>query len=328
MLEFDLIALFPCVNNSGLMIQIGFYMRYRMVASLFLCLFCLACTPKKIASDITAQIMAGGAPAFEMDPDAELAETTGITMLKMIESFHYDNPDNKTLSVLLARSYANYAFGFLEWNMLKSRQDETNQELYLLNETRAKRFYDTGKRVSLNVLKKNSSFKNALTKDLDSFKKMLKGYGKGSVPLLFWTAFSWGGSINLNKDSPEAIIEFPKVEAMMQRVLELDEFYFYGGPHLFFGVSFGSRPAMFGGNLEKSKEHFEKAVGAYQRKFLMALVMYAQIYAVQAQDPTLFESLLTEVMGADAAAMPEQRLANELAKKRAQWLMEHKGQFF
>ena len=157
---------------------------------------------------------------------------------------------------------------------------------------------------------------------------MLKGYGKGSVPLLFWTSFSWGGSINLNKDSPEAIIEFPKTEAMMQRVLDLDEYYFYGGPHLFFGVSFGSRPAMFGGNLEKSKEHFDKAINAYQRKFLMALVMYAQVYAVQAQDPQLFDSLLGEVVAADPAAMPEQRLANELAVRRAKWLLEHKSLFF
>lgn len=291
-------------------------------------LFVAGCTPKKIASDITAQIMAGGAPSFEMDPDAELAETTGITMIKMIEAFQYDNPNNKTLNILLARSYANYAFGFLEWNMLRFRNDLKKQEQFKINEERAKRFYEAGKRLGLATLSQSGSFKSALNKDLDSFKKMLKGYGKGSVPKLFWTAFSWGGAINLNKDSPQAIIEFPKTEAMMQRVLELDEYYFYGGPHLFFAVSFGSRPAMFGGNLEKSKEHFEKAVGAYQRKFLMALVMYAQVYAVQAQDPALFDSLLTEVMSADAAAMPEQRLANELAKRRAKWLLENKTQFF
>ena len=101
----------------------------RLVSLFFVCLFLATCTPKKIASDITAQIMAGGAPAFEMDPDAELAETTGITMIKMIESFHYDNPNNKTLSVLLTRSYAKYAFGFLECNMLRYRNDETQAEL-------------------------------------------------------------------------------------------------------------------------------------------------------------------------------------------------------
>lgn len=301
---------------------------HRCVGLSLLCLFVATCTPKKIASDITAQIMAGGSPAFEMDPDADLAETTGITMIKMIEAFQYDNPNNKTLNILLARSYANYAFGFLEWNMLRTRNDETKRELYDINLERAKRFYETGKRMGLSTLNKSGAFKSALAKDLDSFKKVLRGYGKGSVPKLFWTAFSWGGSINLNKDSPQAIIEFPKVEAMMQRVLELDEFYFYGGPHLFFAVSFGSRPAMFGGNLEKSKEHFEKAVGAYQRKFLMALVMYAQVYAVQAQDPALFDSLLSEVVAADPAAMPEQRLANELAVRRAKWLLGNKSQFF
>lgn len=295
----------------------------KIFLSVFLLLLILqtACTPKQIASDITSQIFAGGAPAFEMESDVGLAENTGMTIIKMLESFQYDNPKNKNYLTLLSRSYANYAFGFLEWNMMKYKGVDEAQRA--LNEERAKTFYTKGKNFGLSVLTRNAAFEKAVNRDLDTFKKALKGFGRGYVPALFWTAFNWGSWINLNKDSPQAIADFPKVEAIMQRALEIDENFFYGGPHLFFGFSFGSRPAMFGGNPALSKEHFEKAVAAYQRKHLMGLVLYAQSYAVQNQDRALFDSLLNEVLAADAASLPEQRLANELAKLRARWLLDH-----
>lgn len=286
----------------------------------------IGCTPKKIASDITSQIMAAGAPSMELESDVEIAEASGLTMLKMVESFQYDNPRNKTYNTLLARSYANYAMGFLEWNMLKYKGvDEAKRAQ---SEERAIRFYTRGKEYGLKVLTRHGTFKNALTKDLDSFKKALKSFGRGSVPELFWTAMNWGSLINLKKDSPIAIAEFPKVEAIMARVLELDEMYFYGGPHLFFGFSYGSRPAMFGGDAKKSKEHFEKGVSAYKRKFLLGMVFYALGYAVPNGDHEMFQTLLNEVLSTDAAVLPEQRLANELAKLRARWLLDHEAEVF
>lgn len=288
--------------------------------------FSLNCTPKKIASDITAQIMRSGAPAFEMESDVEIAQDAGLTMIKMIEAFQYDNPSNKNLNTLLSRSYANYAQGFLEYQLLINRG--INEEEYQKYLQRTKTFYDRGKQYGLRVLKTNGSFKAALSKDLDTFAKSLKGFGRGAVPQLFWTAMNWGSLTNLSKDSPLAIAEFPKVEAIMQRVLDLDEHYFYSSPHLFFGYSYGSRPKMFGGDAEKSKAHFETAITAYQRKFLMGLVYYAEVYAVQTQNVGLFESLLSEVLEADAGALPEARLANELAQRKAKWLLMNKEKFF
>lgn len=284
------------------------------------------CTPKQIASDITSQIMKSGSPAFEMEADVEIAEQAGLTSIKLLEVFQHDNPKNKNYLILLARSYGNYAFGFLEWNIMKNKNSDEN--LRSKNEQRAKNFYAKGKDYSLRILTRNAIFEKALTKDIDTFKKALKKMGRSQVPAMFWTAFNWGSYINLNKDSPIAIAEFPKAEAIMERVAELDPYYFYGGPQLFFGVSFGSRPPMFGGNPTKSKEHFENALKAYDRKFLLTQVLYAQTYCVQNQDRTCFDELLNEVLQARADALPEQRLGNELAKLRAQWLLDHASEMF
>lgn len=285
-----------------------------------------ACTPKQIASDITAQIMKSGAPSFEMESDIEIAQTSGLTMIKMIEAFQYDNPKNKNLNVLLARSYANYAQGFLEFDLM--RYKGVDEAKYQKSFNRAKTFYKRGKEYGLKAMKTNGGFKKALNKDLDTFKKSLKGFGRSKVPMLFWTAMNWGALINLSKDSPLAIVEFPKVEAIMQRVLELDENFYFAGPHLFFGFSYGSRPPMFGGNAEKSKDHFEAALKAYNRKFLLAQVYYASTYAVQFQDPMVFDQMLNEVLSADPSALPKARLANEMAQERAKWMLANKAKFF
>ncbi|HBF13067.1 MAG TPA: hypothetical protein DDW49_06740 [Deltaproteobacteria bacterium] len=288
--------------------------------------FQASCTPKQIASDITSQIMKGGAPSFEMESDVGIGEEAGLTMLKMMETFQHDNPKNKNYLLLLSRSYANYAFGFLEWNMQKYQ--DVDPEKYELNKGRAQSFYLKGKDYGMRLLERNAGFEKTINKDLDSFKKSLKGMGRKFVPALFFTALNWGAYINLNKDSPLAIAEFPKAEAMMERVVQLDDNFFYGGPNMFMGFSFGSRPQMFGGNPQKSKEYFEKALAAYQRKFLLALVMYAQSYAVQTQDEALYESLLNEVLAAPNDILPEQRLGNEIAKLRARWLLDHKSNYF
>lgn len=296
-----------------------------ILLSLFM-VFTSQCTPKRIASDITSQIMRSGAPAIEMESDVDIAEQSGLTMIKMLEAFQFDNPKNKNYNTVLSRSYATYTLGFIENKLLK--YEGVNDELYQKNLARAKRFYESGKNYGLKVLKKNSKFRKGLTSDIKTFEKALKSFGRKDVPALFWTAFNWGSSINLNKESPLAIIEFPKVESIMKRVLELDEVFYYGGPQLFMGVSYGSRPKMFGGNPALSKQYFEKALKAYNRKSLMALVLYAQYYAVQNQNPELFEELLNEVIYASPEALPKQRLANELAIIRAKILLNKKDQFF
>lgn len=287
----------------------------------------VSCSPKKIASDMTAKIMASGAPKMEQEYDVEIAQSASLTLLKMLETFQYDNPTNPIINTLLARSYANYTQGFLELELLKAK-DAGDAARYQKTYERAKTFYERGRDYGLEALKRKGSFKSALTKDVQTFEKVVNGLGDSSVSELVWTVLAWGGWINLNKDSPQAIADFARVEMMMKRVLELDETYYFGTPHIFFGYSYGSRPKMFGGDLEKSREHFEIAVDITARKFLMALVYYAEVYAVQAQDQGLFETLLHEVLSTDAAALPEARLANEIAKLRARELLVNEKKYF
>jgi len=220
-------------------------------------------------------------------------------------------PNNARLLIAAAQGYSSFASVFLE------DQDRDYAKLLL----------GKGKQYALRSLELKG-LKDPLQRPFDDFKEGLNRFGKKEVPYLFWSATCWASWISLNLDSVEAVAELPKVEAMMKRVLELDEAFYYGGPHLFMGIWFASRPKIAGGDLKKAQGHFLKAIELGRGKFLMTSVYYADAYARQALDKTLFTSLLQGVMKSPADDPPELTLLNTVAKKKAQDLLKRTQEFF
>jgi hypothetical protein len=108
----------------------------------------------------------------------------------------------------------------------------------------------------------------------------------------------------------------------MKRSHELAPEYDFAGSDLFFGVYFASRPKLLGGDPEKAKEHFKWAERLTDGKYLMTYVLEARTLAVGLQDRALFESLLAKVQQSPAGRLPQARLADEVAKRKAAALME------
>jgi len=85
---------------------------------------------------------------------------------------------------------------------------------------------------------------------------------------------------------------------------------------------------MLGGNPEKSRHHFEKALDLTENKYLLVQLFFAKTYAVQNQDRELFESQLQAVLQAPPDLLPEQRLANQVARKKAAKLLGQIDELF
>jgi hypothetical protein len=124
------------------------------------------------------------------------------------------------------------------------------------------------------------------------------------------------------------LADLPWAEALMERVLQLDPGYYYGGAHLFKAILFSARPEQFGGNLKKAGEHFLKAREHGHGKFLMTDVYYAQYYARQTLNRDLFVNTLKRVLESRADAEPDLTLSNTLAQRRAQKLLAQADEFF
>lgn len=295
------------------------------------CLVCLMvsnCSMTKIAADQTTAIFEKAVPTFDRESDTELAELAGLSNLKMLEGLLEVTPDNPDLLLLTSSSFTRYAYGFLEEKIeIADVQYNFKEKERLID--RAVDFYERGKNYGLRLMDKyRNGFSNFAKQDLGQFAVELEKLKEEHVPALFWTAFSWGCIVNLKQSEPARLAELSRVELMMERVLELDERFFFGGAHLFYGTYYGIRPEMLGGNPERSKTHLERAMKITEGKFLMSKFLLAKCYAIQTQNKELFERTLKEILEASPDLYPEQRLANELAKRRARHLLDRVDDLF
>jgi hypothetical protein len=118
------------------------------------------------------------------------------------------------------------------------------------------------------------------------------------------------------------------VKAMMQRVLELDEGYFYGTAHLFFGSIYGSLPRILGGDPEKARMHFEKCLVLNNERLMLGYVYLARYYAQPLLDEALFDKYLKMALQAPTDVLPENKLLTAIAKDKAQKLIIKKQDLF
>jgi hypothetical protein len=280
----------------------------------FLCLLFIlsACLPnKKLTVGATATLLEEVAKASYKQSDLRILREGMPAYLMLIDGMIQALPDNEQLLIVGAQSYSSFASLFVE--------DQDKEYANLL--------YERGKRYALRSLEMRG-FKEPFQNPFDDFKEGLQRLGKKDVPYIFWAATCWANWILLNLDSMEAMSELPRVEWMMKRVLELDEGFYYGGPHLFMGIWLASRPKIAGGDLEKAQDHFLKALDLGQGKFLMAYIYYAKYYAQKIMDEELFISTLQKVIETPANIVPELTLMNSVAQKKAKDLLEHVEDYF
>jgi tetratricopeptide (TPR) repeat protein len=283
---------------------------------IFFCLFFLflfsACFPnKKLTVVATATLLEGVAKASSQQSDLRVLQEGMPAYLMLIDGMIQSWPDNEQLLVAGAQSYSSFASMFVE--------DQDKEYANLL--------YGRGRQYALRSLELRG-LRDPLQRPFDDFMRGLKRFKKKDVPVLFWTATCWANWIRLNLDSMEALSELPRVEAMMKRVLELDEAFYYGGAHLFMGIWYASRPKIAGGDLKKSQEHFLRALDLGKKKFLMAYVYYANHYARKMADKELFVSTLQKVLETPAETSPDLILVNTIAKRQANELLSHREEYF
>ena len=162
----------------------------------------------------------------------------------------------------------------------------------------------------------------------ETFSSFLEKIEDDHLPQLFWAGFGWAAWVLTQEGSPESMIDLGKIEQIMLRVVEMDENYYNGAAHVFLGGFYGSRPALFGGRLEESRQHFEKALQLNKRQYLPTQVTYAETYARLTFDRQLFTDLLHEVLDYPINDNPENVLANQVAKRNARKLLEAVDTYF
>lgn len=170
-------------------------------------------------------------------------------------------------------------------------------------------------------------FCSARTMPYPEFEKGLRKIPKTHLNALFTLGSVWAGYIQSHRDDWDAVAEISRVEAMMQRVVEIEPAYKDGIAHVYLGVLSCLFPEALGGRPEIGKKHFNQAIALSGGKNLMAKVLFARHYARLVFDQQLHDTLLDEVINAKED-IPGYTLSNVIAKKWAEDLMQSGPDYF
>jgi hypothetical protein len=230
--------------------------------------------------------------------------------LLMVDSLLYRNPDNESLLRGAANIYTAY----------------TN--VFVKDKERAGKLTDKALAYAFRAIcvrrSKTCGFREV---NFQEFNTIILSLEIKDVPDLFTLGSAWAAWIQTHKEDWNAVAEISRVEAIMQRVVDLDEFYQDGRAHLYLGVLETFLPPALGGKPDVGKRHFERALEISKDKNLMAKVLYAQHYARLVFDQKLHDRLLNEVLEAKTD-VPGYTLSNTLAKKQARELLQSGKDYF
>jgi predicted anti-sigma-YlaC factor YlaD len=283
-----------------------------------------ACSVRRLAVNALGDAMAQGTSSWASDDDPELIRQATPFALKTIESLLVESPHNRNLLLAAASGFTQYSYAFVQCEADYVEASDLQRAISLRAEARTlyRRARDYGLRgLEVDV----PGFGDMVRKDAAGAAARA---GKRDVPLLYWTAASWGALISLSKDNGAVTVDLPAVEAMMRRALALDEGFDEGAIHDFFIAYEGGRPAAAGGSAERARKHLERALVLSHGHRAAPLVSFAETVSVANQDRKEFEALLKQALAIDVNADPDQRLANLIEQRRARWLLSRADDLF
>ena len=244
--------------------------------------------------------------------DLQLVEAGLPANILLLDGLIRTNPTNRELLAIGSFMQFGYALGILE-----------GRDVELASE-----YYRKGFEYGLQSLEGAREFRGAAEKPLESWRRAVKELGRKQVEGMAWTCANWGRWIQLNLESPAAIAQQPRFEALLERLLSVDEEFEGGLPHVIRGMYDAMRPEMFGGQPDSARVHFERAFELSARKNKLYLQLYAESYCPQMLDEECFDSTLAEVLQDDDDAPSRVRLMNAMAVRRARALMLRRDELF
>ncbi len=267
-----------------------------------------------------ADSSSSGGTVFSSDEDPDLVREALPFGLKFQESLLADLPEHRGLLLALARGFTAYAY------LIQQEADEIDKADYRrarVMRARARDLYIRARDYALRGLGvEHAGFGAHLRKDHAAVLAQTDG---DDIEFLYWAGASWGAALGVAKDDLDLIAEAPLAEAMVKRVLEIDETYDRGAAHEFLVSYEGSRP---GGSAEVARSHYDRALelsGGARASTYLAL---ATSVVLSEQNLTEFRRLIALALAVDPDAAPELRLVNTVSHRRALLLQSRISDLF
>ena len=220
--------------------------------------------------------------AFLNQDDPDLVRDGAPAYLLLLDSFVEGSPDNPAVLSAGATLYASYGAVFAD------------------DPIRASRLTTRARRYALSAM--CESYEPACAwpdSTYDEFIATLDGVGKKRADYLYTYGFASLAYLQAHSSDWNSLAELPQIEALFQHYMDISGDDANGNVYTFMGILLTLRPPALGGEPERAREYFEKAIASTDGKDLSAKVEFARSYAKLLYERELHDQLLNEVIAAD-----------------------------
>src|SRR6266545_1585194 len=253
-----------------------------------------------------------GSRAIDTLGDYEVARTIAFAGLGQFEGMHALAPDNDDALFLLTKGWAASAFAFIEddYELAVDADDEARADYH---RARARAAYDRAILYGIELLQRKAPGFDKAKNNVVSMKQYVAKFSKDDALNLLWIGQAWLGKANMSKEDPAVVAELHVGEALVERSVELDETLQYASGRAALGA-YHARTAM--AELDQSQKQFARAIDLTGGRALLSKFQLARTYYCMKGDKASYEKTLREIVDAPDV-LPEQRLQNTVAKRRA-----------
>lgn len=278
---------------------------------------------KKVAVNKLADTLSAGGDTFTADEDPELIRDALPFALKTQEMLLAESPQHQGLLLATCKGFTLYSFAFVE--LEADRLELTSYRAAKAQRRRALKLYQRGQNYCLRAFElRFPGRKDVLLRDPVQALSVAK---VDDVPLLQWTALSWGAAISLALDQPEIVVDLPVARALLERALELDESYDRGTLHESM-IAVEGLPEAMGGSIERAKFHYDRALALNDGSRAGTYVSWATSISLKTQNRKEFEELLEKALEVDPDRWPSERLTNIIQQQKARLLLDQIDDLF
>lgn len=242
--------------------------------------------------------------------DPETVRDGAPAYLLLLDSFLEGSPDDPALNAAAANLYASYGAVFAD------------------DPERARRLTERARSYSSKAM--CVSYKPSCSWEgmpFDEFESTLAGLNTRHADVVYAHGIASLAYIRMHSDDYVALAELPHIEALLIRYLEISDEASNGAVYTYLGILATLLPPALGGEMDKGKAYFERAIELTDGADLSAKVEYARGYARTLYERPLHDQLLNEVLAADPE-VPGFTLTNVLAQRDAVDLLASADDYF
>lgn len=292
-----------------------------------------ACDLGRVTVGTTAKVLRRAQPAIKMESDYELAARAIPGALKTVEGFWVVAPDDENLIAILTEGYCQYGLAFVqdEWEQAVFAKD---LDAIAEQNARATKIFTRCMNYALRSL--GSDWQKDIFGTPDQIDQLSRKTGSSKRDPLMWAAIALGSIVNHNLDNIEIIAQVSTVKRMLQRVIELDiankpkDRAFAALPYVALGQIESASTQT--GNAQNAKILFEKAIAETtidgKELYLLPRTIMAYRVGRMTRDQGFYHRELAKVLEMAPSVWPAQRLANEVAHRRARRYLKVEKELF